>query len=118
MKLKTLVTFSSLFVLAILVICASVYAYNAYCTASESACRATASVNNFGLVEGSYTVSARVDQVVRGDHDSFADGEPISLSAIAKVPAGEDCVEGSAYASVSGFDAQDRPHHTDDSASF
>ena len=116
MKLKPLVLLSSFLVLTILIVCVSVYAYNAYCTASLSACRATGSVNNSGLFNGSYTVSARVDGHQNGTHGNFAD-EAVSRSAVVDRPDGS-CSSGSAYASVSGVDAQGRHHHRSDDAAF
>lgn len=117
MKLKTLVTLSSLFVFVILVVCVSVYAYNAYCTASLSDCSATASANNYGLIDGGYDVFASVGDDKDNDSGAFADGDPISDS----VSASEDgCQEndGFAVATIHGTDFEDRFHVKRDSANF
>lgn len=116
MKCKTLVMFSSFLVLVIGIVCVSVYAYNAYCTANADTCRATASINNYALFDGSYSLYARVDSESDADHDDFADNR-VSTSVVVDREDGS-CSSGSAYASVSGFDAQGRPHHKSDSASF
>lgn len=115
MKTKSLVLLSSLLVLTMLIVSVSVYAYNAYCTASSSACRATASVNGYGLVNGSYSVRARVDNDVDRDGGAFANGNNLSDSAVVDL---DSCGSGSAYASVSGFDANGNFHSKSDSASF
>ena len=107
---------SSFLVLATLIVCVSVYAYNAYCTANVDKCKATASVNNYALFDGSYSLYARVDSESDSDHDDFAD-DRVSTSVVVDREDGT-CSSGSAYASVSGFDAQGRPHRKSDSASF
>ena len=81
MKTKSLVMLSSFLVLSMLIVCVSVHAYNAYTTASESSCRATASVNGYGLVNGSYSVSARVDNAAEQDGGAFVNGNNLSDSA-------------------------------------
>lgn len=75
-----------------------------------------ASVNNHALYDGYYTVSARVDNHVEGQDNSFADNR-VSISVVVDRPDGS-CTEGSAYASVSGFDINGNPYSMDDAASF
>ena len=115
MKLKFSVMLCSSIVISILVVCISVYAFNAFCTADENTCRATASVNGWGLVNGYYSVRARVDNVVDQDGAAFANGNNLSDSAVVDL---ESCSSGSAYASVSGFDANGNFHAKSDDAAF
>ena len=116
MKLKSLVMLSGFVVLTILIVCVSVYSYNAYCSASLQGCSASASGNGWGLFNGSYTVSARVDGHQNGASGNFAN-QAVSRSAVVDRPDGS-CSSGSAYASVSGVDAQGRSHHRSDNAAF
>ena len=117
MKLKTLITYSSLFVFVILVVCVSVYAYNAYCTAKLSDCSATASANSYGLIDGGYDVFASVGDDEDNDGGAFADGELISDSVSASQA---DCEEGDGFAvaTIHGTDFEDRFHVKRDSANF
>ena len=115
MKLKKLVMLSSFLVLTVLFVCVSVYAYNAYCTASKAACRATASANGYGLFNGNYTVYARVDSTTDQDGGSFAIGNNLSDSAIVDL---DSCSDGSAYASVSGYDANNNFYSMEDNDAF
>lgn len=117
MNLKVLVTLSSLVVLTVLVVCVSVYAYNAYCTANGSTCRATASINGYGLFNGQYSVSATVDGQNDNDGDHFPVGFNVWDSAVKDLADG-DCVEGSSSASVSGFDGSGQFHSKWDDADF
>jgi hypothetical protein len=79
--------------------------------------RATASGNGWGLWNGYYSLSASVG----GDSDrlagGFADGRLFSDTVDAHEDGCQDG-DGAASASVSGFDAQGRPHHRDNNASF
>lgn len=115
MKLKVLVMMGSLLVLTIL----SVYAYNAYCTASQSACRTTASGNGWGLFDGYYYLYAKVAEKSQTKSAGFADGRDFSDSAIAKKDSG-DCSEGDgdAEARVTGTDIHGRHHRREDDAEF
>ena len=117
MKLKTLITYSSLFVFVILVVCVSVYAYNAYCAAKLSSCSATASANSYGLIDGGYDVFASVGDDEDNDGGAFADGELISDSVSASQA---DCDEGDGFsvATIHGTDFEDRFHVKRDSANF
>ena len=115
MQLKPFVILSSFLLLAILIVCVSAYAFSAFCTANEDTCRATASVNGWGLVNGSYSVSARVDNVVDQDGGAFANGNNLSDSAVVDL---DSCSSGSAYASVSGYDANGNFHSKNDDAGF
>ena len=115
MKLKVSVMLCSSVVISILFVCVSVYAFNAFCTADENTCRATASVNSWGLLHGNYSVRARVDGVVDEDGGAFANGNNLSDSAVVDL---DSCSSGSAYASVSGFDANGNFHSKSDDAAF
>lgn len=115
MKLKASVMLSSSIVISIIFVCVGTYAFNAFCTANEASCRATASVNGWGLVNGNYSVRARVDDTVDQDGGSFANGNNLSDSAVVDV---DSCSSGSAYASVSGYDANGKFHSKVDDAEF
>ena len=117
MKTKALVKLSSVLVLTILVVCVSVYAFNAYCTASESACRATGSVNGHGLFNGAYSVTANVDGDFERKANNFANGALVSVSAVKDLADG-DCDDGGATASISGWDANGQHHAKWDDANF
>ena len=118
MKSKVLVALGSL-ALAILIVCVSVYAFNAHCTANEAACRTTSSGNGWGLFNGSYALRAQVGDDLQHKAGGFVNGQDFSDSAIADKDDG-DCSagDGSASASVSGLDAQGNIHHKNDSANF
>ena len=116
MKSKVLVTLGSL-VLVTLIVCVSVYAYNAYCTASESSCSTTASGNGWGLFNGYYKLSATVGGDSQTKTAGFANGQDFSDTASAHED-GCESGDGSASASVTGWDAQGNIHHKNDSASF
>ena len=117
MRLKALVMFSSFLVLTTLIVCVSVYAYNAYCTADIDACSASASANNYGLVDGGYDVYAEVGDNENNDGGAFADGELISTSVSASEA---DCEEGDGFAvaTIHGTDFEDRFYVKRDSARF
>lgn len=105
----------SLLVIAMLIVSVSVYAYNAYVTVSASSCRATASVNAWGLRNGSYVIAATVDEETRRFGNSFANGNTVSDSRVVEQT---ECVKGSAYAGVEGYDNNGRHLWMSDSDSF
>ena len=117
MKLKALVMLGSFLVLTTLIVCVSVYSYNAYCSASLLGCSTSASGNGWGLFNGYYTLSARVGNNSTTKTGGFANGQNFSDTASASAP---DCQEGdgSASASVTGTDAQGNIHHKNDAAGF
>ena len=117
MQLKPFVILSSFLLLTILVVCVSVYAFNAHCTASRDGCSATASANGWGLFNGYYNLYARVGGDTDHKSGGFANGQNFSDTASASA---SECQEGegSASASVTGTDAQGRIHHRNDAASF
>ena len=117
MKTKALVKLSSVLVLAILIVCVSVYAYNDYCTANEDACKATASANGYALFNGSYSLSANVDGDVQRKANDFANGAIVSVSVL-RDHADGDCAEGSSSASIHGWDANGQHHAAWDDANF
>lgn len=117
MKCKSLVKLSSVLVLTILIVCVSVYAFNAYCTASESACRATGSVNGHGLFNGGYSVTANVDGDFKRKANNFVNGALVSVSAVVDHEDG-DCIDGRSTASISGWDANGQHHAKWDDADF
>ena len=115
MKTKSLVMLGSFLVLAMLIVSVSVYAYNAYVTVSASSCKATASVNAWGLRNGSYVIAATVDEVTNRFGNSFANGNTVSDSRVVDESV---CAKGSAYAGVEGYDNNGRHLWKSDSDSF
>ncbi len=117
MKLKSLVMLSGFVVLTILIVCVSVYSYNAYCSASLQGCSASASGNGWGLFNGYYYLHAKVGSDSETKTAGFANGQNFSDTASAHE---DGCGPGDGYASasVTGTDAQGNIHHKNDSASF
>ena len=70
------------------------------------------------LVNGNYSVRARVDDTSDQDGGSFANGNNFSDSAVVDLDSCSSCSSGSAYASVSGFDANGNFHSKVDDAGF
>ena len=109
MKLKALVMLSSSLVLTVLIVCVSVYAYNAYATASSSG--GSASVNGWALVSGTYSVLVKIDDVVEDHkHGPYQNGNNLSESATAPNP-NDRKVYSEAY--ISGMDGGNQFIRTD-----
>ena len=110
MKLKALVMLSGFLVLTTLIVCVSVYAYNAYANASSS----DGGCNGWGLWNGTFGVVVRIDGNVpepREDHQNgrgYGDGRLLSEGVSAGNPNNES-VYGEGY--ISGVEADGTPRH-------
>ena len=117
MKTKSLVMLGSFLVFTALIVCVSVYSYNAYCAASQLGCSTSASGNGWGLFNGYYYLHAKVGSDTETKTAGFANGQNFSDTASAHEPG---CGSGDGYAEarVTGFDAHGNVHHKNDTASF
>ena len=119
MRFKPLVMLSSLFVLITLIVCVSVYAYNAYTTAgriNDSTVNYMAAINTYGLTWQSTKYKLRtkfgnltIEEVIFPKKNNVGDFRSRNYP---------DTKDGHAYAYVSGLDPQGRPHRTDDTSTF
>ena len=109
MKLKALVILSSFFVLITLIICVSVYAYNAYAfkIVDENTETVTmrAAVNGWGILgldDGVYSMSAKVGFAEnRVDDIRYADGNDVSEWL---EQSGSSNKKGQSHAYITGWD--------------
>ena len=108
MRLKTLAMFSSFLFLGSLIVCVSVYAYNAYANKSVRAGSYAiwGASNNSNLDDGYITAYARVGTKSRFQNKLFGK-EEISFNV---VKFGSVSLSGSAIATVTGYDSNGKSH--------
>ena len=106
MKFKTLVMLSSFLVLTTLIVCVSVYAYNAHAYANSSS--GGAGCNAWGLINGTYSVMVKIDgEIPEPRHEHHKHGEYGNGNNLSKgVSASHNNQEVYAEAYVSGMDPQ------------
>lgn len=113
---KKLVMFSSIVLLASLISFAA-YAYNAYCSWSllvpTNELTMNASMNNHGLINGMYTVYAKVTQPITRSSNYHT--QQFSKSVASKGSASNG---GTSYAYVHGYDAIGQYCQASDSATY
>lgn len=104
---KKLVMFSSIVLLASLIICVGAYAYNAYCSGryvqSSNTYEISGAMNNYGLTNGMYVVHAMVAQAITRAN-SYTSVQ-FYRSATSKGSASNGAT---AHAYVHGYDANDQ----------